>query len=95
MKTEKRVFYFTFGPDKEESGHPYSGGWSVVEAPNMGAAAEIFRAIHPDKHPGRLNCSTVYSCEVWGTTDMAQQGGNFGHAAWEKITWEVYGNERK
>ena len=63
MSKKKYVYYFTYGSDKAESGHPYEGGWSVVEAPSMGAAAEIFRAIHPDKHPGRLNCCSVYSSE--------------------------------
>lgn len=85
----KEIFYFTYGIDKEESGHPFEGGWTVVEAPDMGRACEIFRGYHPDKVEGRLNCASVYSSEVWGKTSMAQKGLNAGHALWEKITWEV------
>lgn len=93
MSKKKYVYYFTYGSDKAESGHPYEGGWSVVEAPSMGAAAEIFRAIHPDKHPGRLNCCSVYSSDVWGETIMAQKGSSFGRGCHEKITWEVFDND--
>lgn len=87
------IFYFTYGSDKVESGHPYEGGWTIVEAPDMGSACQIFRAIHPDRYEGRLNCCSVYSAAVWGGTIMAQQGSSFGKACHEKIIWEVYDNE--
>lgn len=87
---EKHVFYFTYGSDQEENGHPYEGGWSVVEAPDMGSACSIFRAIHPDRIQGQMRCSSVYDAGTWGTTKMAQNGNNFGAACHEKIIWEVY-----
>lgn len=90
MTKDKYVYYFTFARDKEESGHPYSGGWSIVEAPDMGSAQKIFNAVHPEKERNRPRCSSVYSSDVWGETLMAQQGHNFGHACHEKISWEVY-----
>lgn len=91
--TKKHVYYFTYGCDKAESGHPFEGGWTVIEAPDWGAACQMFKAIHPDRNPDRLNCCSVYSEEIWGSTIMAQQGHNFGHACRERITWEVYDNE--
>ena len=92
-KNKSEIYYFTYGSDKEESGHPFTGGWTIVEAPDFTAALMMFRAVHPDLIEGKLNCCSVYHAESWGQTIMAQQGHSFGHACHERITWEVYDNE--
>lgn len=91
--TKKHVYYFTYGCDKAESGHPFEGGWTIVEAPDFTAALMMFRAVHPDLIEGKLNCCSVYHAESWGQTIMAQQGHSFGHACHERIVWEVYDDE--
>lgn len=93
MKSKKCIFYAIYGPDKEKSGQPYSGGWSVIEAPDMGSATQIFNAIHPCKVKDRPNFQSIYSSDVFGATLIAQQGHNYGHACHEKIIWEVYDDE--
>lgn len=60
-------FYFTYGSD----GQPFSGGWTVVEAPNMASACAVFRAYHPDKTEGLLNCSDVYDEEHFMLSEMS------------------------
>lgn len=66
-------FYFTYGT----TGHPFYGGWTKIEAPNMAIACAIFREIHPDKHEGLLNCCTCYTQEEFVKTSMWARG-NFG-----------------
>lgn len=53
MDLEK--FYFTYGSDDVQ---PYCGGWTEVWAPNYQMACQAFRAVHPDRIPNILNCST-------------------------------------
>lgn len=81
-------FYFTYGTD----GQPYCGGWTEVIAPDFAAACAVFRAVHPDKIPGLLNCSSVYSEEIFLKTEMAAEG-NFGAFCHETIVLgvEVHG----
>lgn len=68
-------FYFTYGTD----GHPYYGGWSEVIAPNIHAACDLFRAFHPDRTPGILNCSDVYTEEEFESDRSGMfKSGNFG-----------------
>ena len=74
-------FYFTYGRE----GQPFSGGWTEVEAPNDAAACSAFRAYHPDKEPGLLNCSFMYSEEQFAKTMMAGPHGNFGRRCNEVI----------
>lgn len=75
-------FYFTYGT----SGQPYFGGWTEIEAPNMEIACAAFRAVHPDKTEGLLNCSSVYSEEQFNKTQMAGSEGNFGYFCHEAIS---------
>ena len=49
-------FYFTYGT----GGQPFVGGWTEVEALDMPTACAVFRAYHPDKTEGLLNCSGIY-----------------------------------
>lgn len=82
MKTYETTFYFTYGTD----GQPFRGGWTVVEdAPNVGVACELFRAYHPDKTKGILNCASIYSEDAFFKTDMPRCG-NFGAFEQERIT---------
>lgn len=74
-------FYFTHGTD----GQPFIGGWTEVEAYNGHAACAAFRAYHPDKTSGLLNCSSVYSEEQFKHTEMFAMG-NFGSRCHETIT---------
>lgn len=74
-------FYFTYGTE----GQPFCGGWTVVEAPNRVTACAAFRAYHPDKIEGLLNCSSVYDEEHFMRTEMSVSG-NFGFQCHEIIT---------
>ena len=75
-------FYFTYGSE----GHPFYGGWTEVEAPDVGAACAAFRAYHPDKTEGLMNCSDVYTEKDFRKSDMYGPGGNFSHRCHEVIT---------
>lgn len=75
-------FYFTYGVE----GHPFYGGWTEIEAPNMNAACALFRALHPDKTEGLLNCCSVYTEEMFRRTAMNGPDGNFGFRCHERIT---------
>lgn len=74
-------FYFTYGT----GGQPFYGGWTEVEAPAATAACAAFRAFHPDKTKGLLNCSSFYTEEEFRRTNMAGSEGNFGHFCHERI----------
>lgn len=73
-------FYFTYGTD----GQPFVGGWTEVEAPTVKAAVIAFRAFHPDKTLGLLNCSDVYTQDLFEHTEMFREG-NFGFRCHERI----------
>ena len=77
-----KKYYFTYGTE----GQPYCGGWTEVEAPDFHVACAIFRAYHPDKRDGLLNCSSVYVEEEFKKTSMAGPKGNFGKFCHETIT---------
>lgn len=73
-------FYFTYGIE----GHPFVGGWTMVGANDAEQACALFRAVHPDKTEGVLNCAFVYSEEDFKKTTM-MKAGNFGHGCREII----------
>lgn len=76
-------FYFTYGSE----GQPFCGGWTEVEAPDRHAACAAFRAYHPDKTEGLLNCCSCYTEEDFKKTSMYQRpDGNFGYRCHETIT---------
>lgn len=69
-----KTYYFTFGTDED---FPFQGGWVEVVAPNIRAAARIFKAYFPnDNDPDILNCADYYSEEVFRQTEM--MAGNMG-----------------
>lgn len=74
-------FFFTYGAE----GQPYVGGWTEVEAPTMKAAAQAFRAIHPDRIPGCINCADVYTEQMFKHIEMFT-GDNLDHRCHEIIT---------
>ena len=73
-------FYFTYGTE----GQPFVGGWTEVEAPDGHAACAAFRAYHPDKTEGLLNCSSVYDEAHFKLTEMYRRD-NFGFRCHELI----------
>lgn len=75
-------FYFTYGSE----GQPFFGGWTEVEAPDRHAACAVFRAFHPDKTEGLLNCCSVYDEADFKRTSMYGPDGNFGYRCHETIT---------
>lgn len=52
------TFYFTYGTDKN---FPFQGGWTEVHAADRNQAVALFRREHPDKTPGLVNCSSIYT----------------------------------
>lgn len=77
-------FYFTYGSE----GQPFCGGWTEVEAPDIHAACAAFRAYHPDKIEGLLNCGSVYEEADFMRTAMYGPEGNFGRRCHEIITMQ-------
>ncbi len=69
-----KKFYFTYGTDR---GYPFRGGWTLIIAPNISAAIQIFKAYHPNRDGSDcLNCADYYteSFEV----GESYKTGNFG-----------------
>ena len=76
-----QTYFFTYGT----SGQPFSGGWTKVLAPNRELACAMFRTLHPDRTPGLLNCSTVYTEEEFKRTIMYENMNNLGAACRETL----------
>ena len=75
-------FYFTYGTDPDM---PFRGGWTVIQAPNIKAAAKIFEAYHPNPDgPELLNCAACYTEEAFKRTRMHSEG-NYGAFCHEMI----------
>lgn len=74
-------YYFTYGTE----GQPFVGGWTEVEADDSHIACMTFRAYHPDKLEGLLNCSSVYDEECFKMSEM-YRSGNFDRRCHETIT---------
>lgn len=85
---EQNRFYFTYGTE----GHPFRGGWTIVVAKDRAEACRLFRAIHPDKVEGILNCCAVYTSDEFKRTSMYSKG-NFGATDQEIILSIRYGRE--
>lgn len=77
-------FYFTYGSE----GQPFTGGWTEVNAPDRLRACAAFKAFHPCKTEGILNCSGVYNEGDFRQTKMFESG-NLGACCHEVITLSV------
>ena len=75
-------FIYTYGSE----GHPFVGGWTEIEAPDPESANAVFRAFHPDKYEGFLNCCSTYTEAGFQNASMSGPKGNCGHGCWERIT---------
>lgn len=75
-------FYFTYGTDR---GYPFRGGWTLIEAPDLNTAIQIFRAFHPDRQgSGCLNCADYYRGDRFEQSESFKNG-NFGEYCHEII----------
>jgi hypothetical protein len=75
-------FYFTYGLNVDS---PFRGGWTVVEADSIDQAEALFRAVHPDRVRGVLNCACVYAQQRFEGTKMFKNNNNFGAGLQESI----------
>lgn len=74
-------YYFTYGLEN----HPFSGGWTEVEAESLNMAIEAFTSYHPLRD-GFIPCCTVYAEPEFMKTMMAGPAGNFGKRCVERIS---------
>lgn len=75
-------FYFTYGTDLK---YPFQGGWSLIYAPDLRSAQQIFKAIHPNREGSDcLNCADFYTAEQFVQTDAFYEG-NLGARCHEVI----------
>lgn len=75
-------FYFTYGTAES---FPYKGGWTEVIADDIRQAQALFRAVHPDRTPGIMNCAFFYTEEMFSKTDMFKNNDNRGYSCREII----------
>ena len=86
---EFKKYFFTYGTE----GQPYRGGWTEIIAPSRDAACHVFRAIHPDKTPGLLNCCSVYTEEDFAEDRSGMfRTGNYGAYCHEVVSLKVIVN---
>lgn len=72
-------FYFTYG---NHPNHPFEGGWTLIYAPNMASAQQIFKMYHPNPDGTKsMNCSDFYTHEEFVQNEMFLMGnrGAFCH----------------
>lgn len=81
-----KTYYFTYGWDTR---FPFNGGWTRVIAPGLAEAKKAFRAKHPDKIKGIVNCAFMYSDLEWQTTPMFHTGTNRGVGEHEVIVAKI------
>lgn len=87
-----KTFYFTYGIEEQ----PYVGGWTEIVAEDLATACAAFRAYHPDRTPGLLNCAIVYDEENFKKTCMYENGSNLGATCHERIfiSREIAGGDK-
>lgn len=85
ITTENKMQVREFGEPAYETIGKAVGGWTEVEAPDSHAACAAFRAYHPDKTEGLVNCSSIYDEEKFKLTGMYRES-NFGFRCHEIIT---------
>jgi len=75
-----KQYYFTYGTE----GMDYVGGWTVVHAPDLNTACNLFMAVHPSGENGCIKCAGIYKEEHFENTTMFREG-NFGKSCVERI----------
>lgn len=73
MSDQKQLqtFYFTYG---NYEGYPFQGGWTMVIAYDYASAVAVFRAYHPDRSEGAVNCADIYFASVFEASGMGESG---------------------
>ena len=67
-------YYFTFGMNPH---YLFEGGWVEIQAPNIQAAAQIFKAYYPNPEDSEtLNCADYYTEDQFARSGM--HNGNLG-----------------
>ena len=81
------TFYFTYGTDKN---FPFQGGWTEVHAADRNQAVALFRREHPDRTPGLVNCSSIYTEKQFQdkVLPLYKDGDAFWSVCHERITPE-------
>ena len=81
------TFYFTYGTDKR---FPFQGGWTEIHAPDRNQAVALFRREHPDRTPGLVNCSSIYTEKQFKdkVLPLYKDGDSFWSVCHECITPE-------
>lgn len=81
------TFYFTYGTDK---GFPFQGGWTEVHAADRNQAVALFRREHPDRTPGVVLCSSIYTEKQFQdkVLPLYKDGDDFWSVCHECITPE-------
>lgn len=81
------TLYFTYGTDKN---FPFQGGWTEVHAADRNQAVALFRREHPDKTPGLVNCSSIYTEKQFQdkVLPLYKDGDAFWSVCHERITPE-------
>lgn len=75
-------YYFTYGTDSK---YPFCGGWTIIFAPTLKSAIQVFKAYHPNRAESDcINCSDYYSAKQFESTEM-YKNGNFGAKCHEII----------
>lgn len=70
-----KKYYFTYGTDPE---YPFRGGWTLIYAPDINSAAQIFKANHPNERDSSiLNCADYYTAKEFEKSE-SYKTGNFG-----------------
>lgn len=72
-------FYFTYGNHPNQ---PFEGGWTLIYAPNMASAQQIFKMYHPNPDGTKsMNCCAFYTHEEFVQEKMFLTGnrGAFCH----------------
>lgn len=81
------TFYFTYGTDKN---FPFQGGWTEIHAADRNQAVALFRHEHPDRTPGLVNCSSIYTEKQFKdkVLPLYKDGDAFWSVCHERITPE-------
>ena len=86
---DNKKFYFTYGTS---DCYPFKGGWTLIYAPNKTAAAQIFKAYHPNPNDSTLlNCCDYYDAQYFEKSSMYIDGnlGVYCHEIIAPITGEI------